>query len=134
MNKFLLLVLVLLAVTGICFGIHYAILKFNDLDHWWIGSGYSLSGMYIFGAVSSLVMMMVYLGLDYSMPQQTGFGFLVGMTIKAGASYFYIKDGVNLLENDFIELNFLIVFFVYLLFDAFVAYFLVNQQDLELKK
>jgi hypothetical protein len=37
------------------------------------------------------------------------------------------------LENDFIELNFLVVFFVYLVYDAFAAYYIVNQQELEKK-
>ena len=129
MNKYLQLILILFAVTGICFGIHYSVLSYNDQDHWWIGSGYSLSGMYIFGAVASLVMLIVYLGVDYSMPKQLGFAFLVGMTVKAAASYYYIHEGINLLENDFIELNFLVVFFVYLVYDAYVAYFLVNQEE-----
>ncbi|MEI5986360.1 MULTISPECIES: hypothetical protein [Sphingobacterium] len=134
MNKFLLLILVLIAVTGISFGIHYAVLQYNDLDHWWIGSGYSLLGMYAFCAIASLVMAMVYVGVDYSMPTQTGFAFLIGMTIKAAASYFYIQEGINLLENDFIELNFMVVFFIYLGYDAFVAYYLVNQHEPEPKK
>jgi hypothetical protein len=67
------------------------------------------------------------------MPPQVGFAFLVGMTLKAVASYVFIHDGINLLENDFIELNFLVVFFVYLVYDAFAAYYIVNQQELEKK-
>jgi len=129
MNRYLLLLLVLVAVTGICFGIHYAILKYNDLDHWWIGSGFSLQGMYTFGAIASIVMVSIMLVMDFTMPQQVGFAFLVGMTLKAVASYVYIHEGINLLENDFIELNFLVVFFVYLVYDAYAAYYIVNQQE-----
>ncbi|MCT1532924.1 hypothetical protein ACFQ2C_02995 [Sphingobacterium daejeonense] len=133
MNRYLLLLLVLVAVTGVCFGSHYAVLKYNDQDHWWIGSGFSLEGMYTFGAISSMVMVIILLLVDYAMPPQVGFAFLVGMTLKAVASYVFIHDGINLLENDFIELNFLVVFFVYLVYDAFAAYYIVNQQELEKK-
>ncbi len=122
MNRYLLLLLVLLGVTGVCFGIHYAVLKMNHHDHWWIGSGYSLEGMYTFGAIILLL-------IDYTMPVQVGFAFLVGMTLKAVGSYVFIHEGINLLENDFIELNFLVVFFVYLMYDAFAAYYIVNQQE-----
>ncbi|OYD43678.1 hypothetical protein CHU00_02380 [Sphingobacterium cellulitidis] len=129
MNRYLLLLLVLIGVSAISFGIHYAVLKMNHHDHWWIGSGYSLEGMYTFGAIASVVMVLILLIIDYAMPVQVGFAFLVGMTLKAVGSYVYIHEGINLLENDFIELNFLVVFFVYLLFDAFAAYYIVNQQE-----
>ncbi|MBV2228420.1 MULTISPECIES: hypothetical protein [Sphingobacterium] len=129
MNRYLLLLLVLLGVTGVCFGIHYAVLKMNHHDHWWIGSGYSLEGMYTFGAIASVVMVIILLLIDYTMPVQVGFAFLVGMTLKAVGSYVFIHEGINLLENDFIELNFLVVFFVYLMYDAFAAYYIVNQQE-----
>lgn len=129
MNRYLLLLLVLIGVSAISFGTHYAVLKMNHHDHWWIGSGYSLEGMYTFGAIASVVMVLILLIIDYAMPVQVGFAFLVGMTLKAVGSYVYIHEGINLLENDFIELNFLVVFFVYLLFDAFAAYYIVNQQE-----
>ncbi|SJN31568.1 hypothetical protein FM107_06960 [Sphingobacterium sp. JB170] len=35
---------------------------------------------------------------------------------------------MGIFENDFLELNFLIIFFVFLIFDIFVAYKLVNQE------
>lgn len=134
MNKYVLFILLLLAFTGIGFGIHYALLQMTDHDHWWIGTGYSLTGMYVFGAISSMVMLLVLAGIDYAMPKQVGFAFLIGMTVKAVASYIFIHNGINVLENDFIELNFLVVFFVYLIFDALVAYYLVNQEEPEPSK
>ena len=134
MNNYVLFILVLLLLTGVSFGIHHVVLQSNDHDHWWIGTGYSLTGMYVFGAISSMVMLAILGGIDYAMPTQVGFAFLVGMTLKAIGSYIFIHNGINILENDFIELNFLVVFFVYLLFDAFVAYYLVNQQEPEPSK
>lgn len=129
MNKYLLLGLNLILVSSVCFGIHYFILQAAELEHWWIGTNFSLLGMYTFGAIASLIMLIVLFLIDFSMPKQVGFAFLIGMTLKVVGSYFYIADGINLLENDFIELNFLVVFFVYLLFDAFAAYYLVNQEE-----
>ena len=131
MNRYLLLGLSLTLISSVCFGLHYFVLNSAELEHWWIGTNFSLLGMYTFCAIASLVMLIVLFLIDFSMPKQVGFGFLVGMTLKAVASYFYIADGLNLLENDFIELNFLVVFFVYLLFDAFVAYYIVNQEEAE---
>jgi|SRR5690606_3612463 len=129
MNKYLLLGLGLVLVSTVCFGVHYLVLQSAELEHWWIGTNFSLLGMYTFCAIASLVMLVVLFLIDFAASKQVGFAFLVGMTLKAVASYFYIADGINLLENDFIELNFLTVFFVYLLFDAFVAYYLVNQEE-----
>ncbi len=131
MNRYVLFTIVLIALTAVCFGSHYAVLSINDQEHWWIGSGYSLIGMYGFMGIASLVMLIVMLAIDFSLPKQVGFAFLIGMTLKAVASYFYVHEGVNLLENDFIELNFLVVFFVYLMYDAYIAYYLVNQQEPE---
>ena len=132
MNRYLLLGLSLTLISSVCFGLHYFVLNSAELGDWgWIGTNFSLLGMYTFCAIASLVMLIVLFLIDFSMPKQVGFGFLVGMTLKAVASYFYIADGVNLSEHDFIELNFLVVFFVYLLFDAFVPYYTVNQEEAE---
>lgn len=130
MNKYLLLGLSLALLSAVCFGVHYLVLHSTELSDWWIGANYSLLGMYTFVGIASLVMLIMLFAIDFAMPKQVGFAFLIGMTLKAVASYFYIADGINLLENDFIELNFLIIFFVYLLYDAFVAYYLVNQEEM----
>ena len=137
MNKYLLFILILLVVSGIGYGLHSLVLTHwssADLHDWWIGTGYSLKGMYGVCAVNSLIMVFLLLGVDFAMPKFIGFAFMIGLFLKAIASYIYIQAGLNLLENDFIELNFIAVFFLYLFYDAFVAYFIVNQQEVEVKK
>jgi len=63
------------------------------------------------------------------MPEKLGLIFLALMTLKGVASYIYIKNGLNKFENDFIEYNFLVVFFIFLFFDVYIAFSALNQED-----
>lgn len=134
MNKIFEFLIYLVILTGIAYGLHYFILKINDQDHWWIGTDYSLASMYTFGAVSSLVMILFLYGAEYAMPKQLGFVFLGAMLLKSVASYIFIHSGLDLLENNFIELNFLGVFFLYLFFDVYIAFRLLNTEGRNVEK
>ncbi|NQD72242.1 hypothetical protein HP439_16070 [Sphingobacterium shayense] len=127
MNKYIKLVLLLLFIATLSFGLHSVILSNFGLNKFWQQTDYSLSGLYIFGfGVSFMLGALLHL-TDYAMPKYISFVFLGCIFIKAIASYLYIKDGLGIFENDFLELNFLVTFFVFLIFDVFVAYQIVNQ-------
>ena len=128
MNKYIVFFLILLIVTAAGFGIHTLLLSAFDQEHWWIGSGYSLIGFYAFNSIGSLVMLFALAGAIFSLPKQFGFVFLGGILLKMVASYIYLQHGLGLLENNFIELNFLLVFFLFLFYDIYVAFRLINQE------
>lgn len=108
---------------------HYLILKGIGADQFWLQTDYTLLGMYTFGIGISLFVVLLTLMAQYAMPKNLGFIFLGLMTINAIASYIYIKNGLNKFENDFIEYNFLVVFFLFLFFDVFVAFKALNQEN-----
>lgn len=127
MNKYLKYILLLLVLAGGTYGIHHFVLANKDIQQYWVQSGYSLQGLYFFGCIASFFVTIVILLGQWVMPKNVGFIFLGVMTIKAVASYLFIRSGLNKFENDFIEYNFLVVFFVFLFFDVFVAFKVINE-------
>lgn len=129
MNSWLkyVLMLVLLVVTS--FAAHYLVLRGMKLDHLWDQIDYSLLGLYVFGGLSSLVVIIIIVLTQWSMPKNLGFVFLGAMTMKIIAGYIYVSDGLGVFDNKFIEYNFLIVIFLFLFFDVFIAFKALNQED-----
>lgn len=128
MNKYVKLVLLLLCVAALSFGVQSVILNNLDLSGLWGSTNYSLLGLYVFSCGLSLLTGILLHLTDFSLPKYISFVFLGCVFLRAVASYLYIKDGLGIFENDFLELNFLVIFFVFLIFDIFVAYKLVNQE------
>ncbi|NGM63317.1 hypothetical protein G5B30_15515 [Sphingobacterium sp. SGG-5] len=129
MNDYLKFILLLLLVSGIAFGGHHLVVAGMDSHSFWEETSYSLEGMYTFGFVSSLCVVVFILLAQWAMPKKVGLVFLGLMTIKAIASYIYIHNGLDVFEHDFIEYNFLVVFFVFLFFDVFVAFRIINEPE-----
>ena len=119
----------LLVVVVAAFAAHYLILSGMDVASNWEKTDYSLVGLYTFGAISSLIVTIAVAAVQYAMPKSLGLVFLAMMFLKAVASYIYIKNGLNKFENDFIEYNFLAMFFIFLFFDVYVAFRALNQDD-----
>ncbi len=119
----------LLIVAGAAYGAQYLILSSMEVNQLWAQSEYTLEGLYAFGAIASLVILLSIFGTQYAMPEKLGLIFLALMTLKGVASYIYIKNGLNKFENDFIEYNFLVVFFIFLFFDVYIAFSALNQED-----
>ncbi len=127
MNKYIRLALLLLVIAALTFGLHTLIINILDLNSFWQQTNYNLIGLYSFSCGVSLIVGLLLHLTDFAMPKYISFVFLGCIFIKAILSYLYIKDGLGIFANDFLELNFLVVFFVFLIFDIFVAYKLVNQ-------
>ena len=117
----------LLLLTGVSYGLHTLVLQNLGLNLYWRQTDFSLEGMYLFFFCASLAVTVFLFLTDFAFPNYLSFVFLGCILIKAIACYLFIRSGLNLFENDFLELNFLLVFFIFLLYDILVAYKLVNQ-------
>ncbi|HLS38516.1 MAG TPA: hypothetical protein VK023_09615 [Sphingobacterium bovisgrunnientis] len=129
MNNYIRYIVMLLVVGVASYFAHTLVLNGIETNHFWEQTDYTLLGMYSFGVGISLFVVVLTLLTQYAMPKNLGFVFLALMTINAIASYIYIKNGLNKFENDFIEYNFLVVFFLFLIFDVFVAFKALNQEN-----
>lgn len=131
MNKFFKFFGILLLLTVVFFMVHQQLLFGMGVDHFWHETTYSLLGFYGFGAGASLLLMALLFGAAHALPKQLGFVFLGAITLKLLASYLYVREGLGLFENDFLEYNFLVSFFLFLFFDVFVAFKLITQVDIK---
>ena len=129
MNNYIKYILLLLFITGVTYAAHALLLSSLDVNQLWAQTDYTLLGMYAFGAIASLVVALLVFSTQFAMPEKLGLIFLALMTLKAVASYIYINNGLNKFENDFIEYNFLAVFFIFLFFDVYIAFRALNQED-----
>lgn len=119
----------LVLVTVIAYFAHYLVINAIDMAALWEQTDYSLIGMYMFGSVGSLIALVFILLTNWAMPKKLGFIFLGIMTVKVVFGYLYIQKGKGVLENYFLEINFLFVYFLYLIFDVYVTSQALNQQD-----
>lgn len=129
MSNYIKYFLMWLLLLGASYGAHYLVLSSGDASKYWVESGYSLLGLYGFVGVLSLCVMVFVFLAKWSMPEKLGLIFLGLMFIKSIVCYVFIQNGLNKFENDFIEYNFLAVFFVFLFFDVFIAFRALNQED-----
>ncbi|KGE15404.1 hypothetical protein [Sphingobacterium deserti] len=127
MSKYVRFGIFLLLLAGVSYCLHTLILQNLGLDSYWLQTDFSLTGMYMFFFGASLAVAILLMLADFAFPNYLSFVFLGCILIKAIASYLFIRSGLNLFENDFLELNFLVVFFIFLLYDILAAYKLVNQ-------
>ncbi|TCV11034.1 hypothetical protein EDC17_102937 [Sphingobacterium alimentarium] len=131
MNNYIKYIVMLLVLGVAAYFAHYLVLQGVGTAHYWQQTDYTLVGMYAFAVGITLFVVVLTLMAQYAMPKNLGFIFLGLMTVNAVASYIYIKNGLNKFENDFIEYNFLVVFFLFLFFDVFVAFKALNQENNE---
>lgn len=128
MSRYLKIWLLLLLVGGIGYGLHFGVLRMTRLDALWQQTTYTLTGLYVFGGIASLIVSLLLCAADFALKKYISFVFLGCVLLKAIASYVFIREGLNVFANDFLELNFLVSFFIFLLYDVYVAYRLVNQE------
>ncbi len=121
--------ILLLIIGTILFGSHYFILNNLDLQGAWSTGSYSLSGLYLFEGIASLIMLIIILVANTVMPKNIGFIFLGLLTLKMAASFLYVNKGLNKTPENFLEYNFLAVFFAFLVYDVFITYKVINQEN-----
>ncbi|MGJ1431645.1 hypothetical protein ACR79M_08715 [Sphingobacterium spiritivorum] len=121
--------ILLLIVGFVLYGLHYAVLKGLDLQDVWQQTDYKLWGFYLVGGISSLIMLIVVIIIHNMMPNSVGFVFLGLLTLKMIVSFLYVNKGLNQQPENFIEYNFLAVFFLFIVYDVFMAYKVMNQEN-----
>lgn len=133
MNRYVKFFLALLIGAAVFFKLHEFVLSSLGVQEEWGKTDYSLFGLYLFNFTASLVVCLLIFLVYWSMPKNVGFVFLGLVVLKMFISYLYVKDGLGRVENDFIEYNFLATFFMFLLFDVYVAFSAVNQGDVKVE-
>ena len=129
MNNYLKFLLLLVGVSALGYAAHSFLLDKLDVQSYWVQTGYTLRGLYTFFSAASLIVALLLSAAKYAMPAYVAFVFLGCFVLKAFGSYLYIKDGFDVLSNNFVQYNFLGVFFLFLFVDVYVAYVLVNQDE-----
>lgn len=120
----------LIILTVLSFGIHYLILEVFEMKSSWTEGSYSLFQVYFFLLLTTLAMTLAMIAINKVMPQNIGFAFLVLLTLKLVANYLFIQPVLDSeMDLDFIKHNYLIVFLLFLGFDVFVTYRLLNNKN-----
>lgn len=130
MNSITRFIAQLIMMSIIAYGIHYASQFIFDVDERWEAATYTLIQLYFVPFLLSLVMIFGVFAAGRLASKNIGFAFLGLMTVKTIASYFFIAPVFDQgAAGMFIRNHFLIVFLVYLAFDVYVTYVLLNQSD-----
>lgn len=128
-NNYSRAIVIVLLVAVVTFTAHYLVLEGVDMGSLWNETPYSLGSLYLFQVVCSIIVAVVVLLAQWSMPKNLGFIFLGLILIKMVASYIYIQDGLGALPGKFVEFNFLASFFCFLFLDVYLAYQAINQGE-----
>lgn len=112
----------------VCFLVHFGLTLVLGLDGQWNQYDISLTGIYGFGFILTILIYFAVIGIHFSMPQSLGYVFLGLITIRGISSYLLIDRYMEVNDSsDFLKYNFLISFFVYLISDAYMAYRVLNK-------
>jgi len=130
MNRIINYVVQLLLLAVLIFGLHYIFQQVLGVLNAWENTGYSLYLIYLFELMLSILMIVGIVLTGKSMPSNLGFVFLILLTLKCVGNYFFIQPALNVNpSNDFVKHNFLIIFLLFLIFDVYVTYRILNQQN-----
>ena len=126
MTKAIKHIIILIFISVAAYFIHKYFLSRIATNQVWIKSGYSLINLYLFGFFSSLILQILLIIIHKVEPKYLGFGFLALLTLKVLTFYLYINKGLNISQNNFLEYNFISIFFFFLFCDVFAAFNLLN--------
>lgn len=132
MNKIVNFIIQLIIFALLAFGLHLIFQQVLGLSDSWNNTGYSLYLIYLFELMLSILMIIVVVSAGKSLSASLGYIFLGLLTIKCVANFFFIQpvlDAEN--PNNFIKHNFLIIFLIFLVFDVYVAFKILNQPSVK---
>lgn len=130
MNKIISFAIQLVVLAALVFGVHYILQQVLGISENWNDTGYNLILIYAFQLILSIIMIVVVVGSSKSFANSLGYVFLVLLTLKCVGNYFFIQPVLNTENsNEFIKHNFLIVFLIFLVFDVYVAFKILNQEN-----
>lgn len=119
----------LVVFGGGIYAIHWLVATVFEQHDSWEKSYYSLPQIHLVAFLATTLMTLLIVFSKKITPQSIGFAFLVLLTLKMVANYFFIHPALEVAtENDFIKVNFLALFLTYLVFDVYVCYQLLNEK------
>jgi len=116
-------------LSVVAYGIQFFAQQIFDIDSLWETIDITLLQIYFVQAVISLALIVAMNMAKKPLPNFLGFVFLGVFTIKVVASYLLAKSTLENPDVDFFKYNYLLVFFMYMIFDLYVAYSLLNQSE-----
>jgi len=120
----------LIMLTVLSFGIHYLVIEVFEMQSLWKKEYYSLLQIYFFLFLITLAMTAAMVFISKSMSHNIGFAFLALLTIKLIVNYLFIRPVLDAgSKADFIKYNYLIVFLLFLIFDVYATYRLLNNKN-----
>lgn len=128
MSKAINFITPLLILALVAFGLHFLINSIaKDLPLW--DTAYMhLWQIYALQLLMTVIVIFAVVGIGNSLPQHLGYVFLGVLTLKVIATYIIINPALEEgVDNEFFKYNFLIVFFLFMFYDVYVTYRVLNQ-------
>ena len=130
MGKAISFIAQLLILSLVAFGLHFLLHSITKDLPFWDTAYMHLWQIYALQLLLSVVVVLAVVGVSESLPQHLGYVFLGVLTLKLVANYIIINPALLTgAEHDFFKHNFLIVFFMFMFFDVYVTYRVLNQSD-----
>ncbi|MDO5635690.1 MAG: hypothetical protein Q4G18_00375 [Myroides sp.] len=118
-----------LVILGlISLGLHFLIQSITKDLALWDTAYMTLWQIYALQMLMSIIIVFAVVGIGQSMPQNLGYVFLGFLTLKLVINYLLINPALESgNESDFFKYNYLGVFFLFMIFDVYVTYRVLNQ-------
>nr|WP_298003201.1 hypothetical protein [uncultured Flavobacterium sp.] len=118
-----------LVILGlISLGLHFLIQSITKDLALWDTAYMTLWQIYALQMIMSIIIVFAMVGIGQSMPQNLGYVFLGFLTLKLVINYLLINPALESgNESDFFKYNYLGVFFLFMIFDVYVTYRVLNQ-------
>lgn len=125
-----------LAILGlVSFGLHFLLQSITKHLPLWDAAYMQLWQIYALQFLLSALLIFGVVGIGKSMSQNLGFVFLGFLTLKLVINYIAISTALKTnVADDFFKHNFLAVFFLFMFFDVYVTYRVLNQSYSSEKK
>lgn len=112
----------------ISFGLHFLIQSITKDLTFWHTAYMQLWQIYALQFLMSVVVILAVVGIGKVMPESLGYVFLGFFTLKVIVTYLIVRPMLDTpLESDFFKYNYFGVFFLFMVFDVYVTYRVLNQ-------
>lgn len=109
-------------------GLHFLLHSLTEKTPFWETAYMDLWQIYVLQLVLSIIVIFAIVGIGNSKPENLGYVFLGILTLKVMVNYFVIRPLIKSeADQDFFKYNFLAVFFLFMIFDVYVTYRILNQ-------
>ena len=119
----------------VSFGLHFLLQSITKDLVLWDAAYMQLWQIYALQFLLSVLLIFGVVGIGKTMSQNIGFVFLGFLTLKLVINYIAISAALKTdVADDFFKHNLLVVFFLFMFFDVYVAYRVLNQSYSSEKK